>query len=284
MRLTVRQLYYRLVARQLIENSLNSYKRVVDILARARRRGDVDYESIEDRTREVKVPDHDEEEPARVYFQKFLNYVKELDENYTMPLWWNQPVLPIVFVEKEALASVFEEVTDPYQVDLVVCRGYPSLTLMHELSKRIIEKQGREGVEEVVGIYFGDFDPSGADIERSVGKSLDSDFDTPITIERAAITMEQIRRLNIPHAPAKVTDSRTNGFVAREGVAWQVELDAIEPRALQELIKTNIVQHFDVQIKRDRDEELRTRKVNLKRWVEESVDMDYEAEEDGSDA
>jgi len=275
MRLTVRQIYYRLVAGQVIENSQQSYKSVVALLTKARREGDIDYQDIEDRTREVKEGESDERS-AQSYFQGFYDYVKDLDSNYSMPLWWGQPKIPIVFVEKEALASVFEEVTEGLGVDLVVCRGHPSLTLMYELSERISDL-GLDVVEEVVGIYFGDYDPSGVDIERFIGESLGSDFDVAMDLDRAAITREQIARYNIPPAPAKASDSRTKGFVAREGVAWQVELDAIEPRTLQGIIRTAILEHFDRDIKRERDEELERRRAKIRQWIVESVDMDFQA-------
>ncbi len=154
---------------------------------------------------------------------------------------------------------------------------------MYELSERISDRLGQDAVEEVVGIYFGDYDPSGADIERAVGESLDTDFGSYMNIERVAITREQIARYNIPPAPAKRTDSRTAGFVAREGVAWQVELDAIEPRTLQGIIRSAILAHYDPDVKQERDEELERRRAKIRRWIEESVDMEYQAE-DGEEA
>lgn len=275
LKLTVRQIYYRLVAGQVIPNSTSSYQKVVKALVYARKQGMVDYDDIEDRTREVHQVDTEEYKSAPDYFNGYLDYIKKLDEYYTMPLWWNQPVKLQVWVEKQALSSLFQAVTDKWGVDLVVCRGYPSLTLLHEASEILIDEDGKE----LEIIYFGDFDPSGADIERNVGDSLGDDFGVVMNIERVAITRGQIDKYKIPPAPAKTSDSRYNGFVEREGVAWQVELDAIEPKMLQGMIEKAILGHYDKGIALERAEELTTRREQIRDWIGGAINIGFEPPE-----
>jgi hypothetical protein len=276
LKLTVRQIYYRLVASQLIPNSTSSYQKVVKALVYARKQGSVDYDDIEDRTREVHRVESEEYESATSYFNGYLNYIKRLDENYTLPLWWNQPVKMQVWVEKQALSSLFQAITDKWGVDLVVCRGYPSLTLLHEASVVL----NGEDDKDLQIIYFGDFDPSGADIERNVGESLDTDFGVVMDIERIAITRDQIDKYHIPPAPAKTSDSRYEGFLEREGVAWQVELDAIEPKTLQKMIEGAIKKHYDGKIALSRAEELLNRRSQIREWIEGAINQDFESPED----
>jgi hypothetical protein len=276
LKLTVRQIYYRLVASQLIPNSTSSYQKVVKALVYARKQGSVDYDDIEDRTREVHRVESEEYESATSYFNGYLNYIKRLDENYTLPLWWNQPVKMQVWVEKQALSSLFQAITDKWGVDLVVCRGYPSLTLLHEASVVL----NGEDDKDLQIIYFGDFDPSGADIERNVGESLDTDFGVVMDIERIAITRDQIDKYHIPPAPAKTSDSRYEGFLEREGVAWQVELDAIEPKTLQKMIEGAIKKHYDGKIALSRAEELLNRRSQIREWIEGAINQDFEPPED----
>ena len=275
--LTVRQLYYRLVAYGKVENSQNSYKRVVGILVDARKDGDIDYDDIEDRTREVhEAPSQTYWKPGE-FFNGYYSYLKALDRNYNMPKWWGQENKVIVLVEKQALESVFQRITDEEAVDLVVCRGYPSLTLMHDIAVRVEDQMDNEdvGATDVKLIYFGDFDPSGADIERHVGDTLDKDFNIEFDIERIAITKPQIQQYNFPPAPAKVTDSRYEGFLAKTGVAWQVELDAIEPNMLQTMIRASIRKYLDPVATVRKDAELAVRRALIKTMIEGAFNPDF---------
>lgn len=274
MRLTVRQIYYRLVASQVISNSTGSYRSVVQALVDGRRDGAISYTDIEDRTRSIHVPKGQEEYTASSTFNAYYGHLKNLDRKYDIPRWWGQPNKVMVLVEKQALASLFEQVTDRCGVDLVVCRGYPSLTLLYEVSERLLDADER--TENVLLLYFGDFDPSGADIERSVGDSLEGDFDVDFEIERVAITMDQIQQYNIPPAPAKTTDSRYEKFVADTGVAWQIELDAIEPKQLQDIIEDAVEQRFDQDIfDTERYAELTSRQKEIRGWVKGALNPKF---------
>lgn len=294
MKLTVRQIYYRLVAKQLIPNSVKSYNRVKEALIQARRDHTIPYSHIEDRTREVHqyhtayriskttyaVRNEASEESAESFLNGYLDTVEKLDQRYNLPRWWNQPKKVMVFVEKEALAGLFQEVTDQAAVDLVVCRGYASLSLLYDIAVRL--ERLPDYVEEVYMLYFGDFDPSGADIERAIKDTLEKDFDVDFNIERIAITREQIDDFQIPPAPAKMTDSRYDGFVAEHGVDWQVELDAIEPTQLQDIITEAIDAYFDQDIyDNDRCPELERRQKKLKGWVARCLDKTFQRPKKG---
>lgn len=293
MRLTLRQIYYRLVASQFFANALSSYQWLSRELVDARKRGYVPFEAIEDRTRGLEdgyvtrfgttsvanrrysftlrgdVSDRDA-------FTGFYDLLRTLDENYELPLWWKQPKFVQVWVEKQALAALFEEVTSPEGVDLAVCRGYPSLTFLWEAANVLRENVlGDIDERKIEILYFGDFDPSGADIERYVGETL-VEFGLSANVTRVAITREQIDEYEIPPAPAKTSDARYASFVEREGVAWQVELDAIEPRTLQTLIRDAILGERDASALGRRTRELRRRRARIRTWIDEALNDDFE--------
>lgn len=274
MRLTLRQIYYRLVAGQVILNVLSSYKRLSDVIARAREAGLVPWGSIEDRTREIH-DGHGEDNTAGAHFRLFWNYVTHMNERYEMPKWWGQPTRVIVVLEKEALYEVFRQITDAEGVDLVPVRGYSSVTLLHDLSARMQDMTSDGGVESINVLYFGDFDPSGADIQREVAEKLE-EYGADFEIERVAITREQIEEMGLPPAPAKTTDSRYERFLEEQGVAWQVELDAIEPRTLQGLIRDAIQGFFDDALGRERNAELQRRRDRIREWLDGAVNPDFE--------
>ncbi len=271
MRLTLRQIYYRLVAAQRIRNVLSQYKGLSRVLVAARWDGRIDPSDIEDRTR-GRHEAYGVDRSALRHFRLYWDYVKNMDNSYTMPRWWGQDRYVEVWLEKEALASLFSQVTDEEGIDLMPCRGYPSFTFLHEAARHLEDLSERQ----ITILYFGDFDPSGQDIERYVEETL-SDMGIPdIDFQRIAITRNQIDEYEIPPAPAKTTDSRLEGFVARHGVAWQVELDAIEPRRLQTIIREAILPHWDPLAGERREEELGRRRGHIRGWLDEALNEDFD--------
>lgn len=261
-KMTVRQVYYRLVAAQKIKNAQSEYNRVKRVLKDARLDGSVKFTDIEDRTRKVTVTDIYEETAASM-FNRYYDYVKVLDQYYRLPRWWGQPIRPVVLVEKQALEGIFRKVCDRLKVDLLVCRGYPSITVLWELGNHL---RGYE-CDQIDLLYFGDFDPSGKDIDRNVEERLTNDFGVVFNFERIAITREQIDDYNIPPAPAKTTDSRYNGFMDKEGVAWQVELDAFDPPELTKIIEAAIDARYDDAAADRRKIEVGIRSRKMKEWI-----------------
>jgi hypothetical protein len=137
-------------------------------------------------------------------------------------------------------------------------KGYSSQSAMYEASKRFLA--AAEDGRECFVIYLGDHDPSGIDMSRDVEERLDLFVKTSmnrcdeigpnepsaVTMKRVALNMAQVRELNPPENPAKITDSRAEGYIARFGVSsW--ELDAIEPRQLAQIVTTAIEEIMDVE-------------------------------------
>jgi hypothetical protein len=245
-RLTVRQIYYRLVSKHIIENKVSEYQATVNALTYARLNGMISYDSIEDRTRAFIGGDHDLDTPEN-HFNAAKNYFETSSEYFNYPLWLNQPVYVEVWLEKQALAALFEQITKKFGVRLAPCRGYPSLTFLWEGSEYLKRIEGRT----IEILYFGDFDPSGQDIPRYIEERLTNDLgiDTEnMNFTKIAITPEQISKYNIPPMPVKTTDSRGASFIAEYGANSAVELDAIEPDVLQQIIRDSIVTHMDEEI------------------------------------
>ncbi len=289
MRLTLRQIYYRLVAAQVIPNTVSQYKGLSSLLVKARMDGDVRFGAIEDRTRaahegflmdipfslRLRRSATENSLTASRVFREYWDFVENLADHYDMPMQWRQPKHIQVWVEKQALLPLFAQVTDRRNVDLQVCRGYPSLTFLHDAAGGLnaLNDDGY-GWEDLVVLYFGDYDPSGKDIERYCEERL-GDLGASPEVRHIAITREQIDEFEIPPAPAKTTDSRYWEFVATEGVAWQVELDAIEPRALQGIVRDAVMEHWDEAAGERREEELERRRDRIRGWVIDALDPDF---------
>lgn len=231
--LTIRGLHYRLVSRGMT-NSMRHYKRVVSAMISCRWDNQVSFETFSDHDREVLGVTEADETTVDKAIDRAEWVVDHYLNRYNKNMWENQPIYPEVFIEKKALQGLFEPICQRFNVALSPCKGYPSLTFLYEASQRFIERRG-EGKEPTI-LYFGDYDPSGEDIPRSIGENL-SKMGVSVNVIRIALLEEQVIDLGLPPAPAKVGDSRTSSW---DGLG-QVELDAVEPNLLKSMARDAIL-------------------------------------------
>jgi hypothetical protein len=228
---TVRQVFYQLVGRAVIDKTEAEYKQTVcRLLVEMRRDGSIEYGHIADNTRWQRKP--------RTH-RSLRAFLETSQRFYRRDVWADQDAYVEVWLEKEALSGVLYDVTEEWDVPLMVTRGYPSLSFLHSAGESIAE------VEKPVFLYyFGDHDPSGVDISRKVEEEIRQFApDSEITFERVAVTPEQIDELSLPTRPTKKSDSRSRTF---EGES--VEVDAILPPELKEMCKRCIIQHIDADV------------------------------------
>ena len=223
--LTLRQLYYQLVARGHIVNEQRSYKNLGDLVNNARLGGLIDWERIVDRGRVSLMPSA-WDSPAHVLHSAVVGY--RLDR------WAGQANYVEVWCEKDALASVLEPVCETYHVRFLADRGYASTTAVYDGAKRF-EAAAADG-KDCYLIYLGDHDPSGVDMTRDVGARIDTmTASLGVEVQRIALNFDQVRQYNPPPNPVKTTDSRAEPYVAMYGEdSW--ELDALEPQVLDRLL------------------------------------------------
>lgn len=239
--LTIRGLHYRLVARGMT-NDLQHYRRVVSAMIDARWDGSVDFEAFSDHDREMIGFTQFEDVSLEDKVEQAKNQVNAWMHSYYRNRWENQPYYPEVFIEKKALQGVFETICRRNDVALGACKGYPSLTFLHDASKRMAEAIAA-GHKAII-LYFGDYDPSGEDIPRSIKENLlrfGNLQEDDIEVRRIALMEQQVIDWQLPPAPVKIGDSRT---AAWDGLG-QVELDSVEPHKLQQLCTDAIADVFD---------------------------------------
>lgn len=256
-KLTLRQIYYRLVARLIIPGNINEYKYLSRVLVDARLSGEIPFEVMEDRTRGFTEGDVEEETPED-HFSSAKRYLATCYQYFNLPSWKYQPCYIEVWLEKQALSALFGEITDRRKVILAACVGYPSLTFLYEATKRL------QGImdKSIKILYFGDFDGSGEDIYRYIQETFLDKFGIDADFEKIALNLEQIKEYDLPTMPTKKSDSRTAKHIANFGDV-AVELDALEPDVLQEMINSSIQENFDEKIyqKVQREEAAKRRKV-----------------------
>ena len=234
-RLNLRQLYYQLVSRDIIPNKPSEYAKLSTLLVKGRMGGAVDWDAIEDRVRRPRIPSS-WDSPSSIIESAIHSYRRDRQEgqdNY-IELW----------VEKDALSGVLSEITSKYHIRLMVNRGYSSCTAMYDAFTRIKYQEQKNKMAWL--LYLGDHDPSGLDMVRDIGDRL-NEFGTHPIVTHIGLTMEQIKKFNPPPNPAKISDPRAKWYIKKHGeTSWEV--DALNPKTLNELVETNIRRLIDIDV------------------------------------
>jgi hypothetical protein len=226
--MTLRQVYYQLVSRQVIENNRSQYQAVSNALVDARKDGIIPWNWIEDRLRK----------PREVQMWSDLDDFSEtVKRAYRKDVWATQPAYLEVWEEKDALSGIFEDILSDYGITLNVGRGYDGWSSIKNAAERYCDR-------EATVLYFGDFDPSGEDMVRSLEVRLNELGAYP-TIVKCALTLDDIQRHNLPPALAKRTDTRREKFVAKNGDV-SVELDALPIEVLKKSIHDEVRSRIDI--------------------------------------
>jgi hypothetical protein len=224
--MTVRQVFYQAAVRGIVEKSEAGYAKVQTDLVQMRRAGDLRYDWLADNTRLQRKP------------RTFGDIKQALDSTarfYRKALWADVDAYVEVWLEKDALSGVVYPITSLYDVPLMVARGYASLSFLHSAAEHI------NSLDVPAHIYhLGDFDPSGVNAGEKIEETLrELAPDAEIHFERIAVNPDQIVTWHLPTRPTKTTDTRSKGFGA-----ISVELDAIEPQRLRDLVQSAIERHL----------------------------------------
>jgi hypothetical protein len=268
-RLTLRQLYYRLVAGDHFpdnrkwswtgtkwvrdpngtKNAEPNYNWLGELVSDARLSGLIDWNAIEDRTRELGVNSH---------WNAPTDIIDSAAESYQNDLWRWQPVRPEVWVEKDALEGIVASACRPLDVPYFSCRGYTSLTAIWEAAQRMLahrqnrviyegphkRKNGQKFKQKIIVFHLGDHDPSGIDMTRDIRERLEMFMGEEVDLRRIALNMDQVEKYGPPPNPAKTTDSRFRAYLEQYGTeSW--ELDALEPKVMVGLIQANLRRVMD---------------------------------------
>lgn len=233
-RMTLRQLYYQLVAAAVIPNNNQAYTQLTNLITNARYAGLVDWDAIEDNLRKPKLPST---------FADLEELLLAAHQSYKLNWWDDMDTYVELYTEKDALSSILGPLAREHRIPFQVNRGYASASSMFEASQRFLAHDDKE----LVILYLGDHDPSGLDMVRDIEKRLE-EFGVEVKVEHIALTWEQIERYNPPPNPAKITDSRASNYIEKYGESsWEV--DALPPDVMMELVNSSILQYCDDDIK-----------------------------------
>lgn len=244
-RVTLRQLFYRLVADSTLRNTRSEYGQLSAKTAQARRDGW--FPALMDRTRDI-----ERMYPLFQSTQEALDWVKR---RYRRDRTEGQEYSIYLAVEKAGIVNQLNEWFGyPFGIPILPLQGYSSQSFVDQVvgdaigdssdgEAEIHYANDMEGLPRpTVLIYAGDFDPSGEDIDRDFTERTGCwDY-----VHRIALLPEQIAKYDLPPAMGKATDSRASQFIAKHGELVQVELDALPPDTLRGLYADVIAQYWDM--------------------------------------
>lgn len=253
-KLTLRQLYYQFIAKDLLphswidaeynakhglpadtKNTMKNYKHLGDIINDGRLAGQIDWTAIEDRTRNLQTHSS---------WTSPHSIIRACADQYTVDLWAEQGNHVEVWIEKEALIGVIEGICTELQVPYFACKGYTSQSEMWEAAQRL--KRYEKAGKDTVVVHLGDHDPSGLDMTRDIQERLEL-FGSTTVIDRIALTWQQIDEYGPPPNPAKTTDARYEKYREQFGDdSW--ELDALEPQVMADLIRDAVQARIDQEL------------------------------------
>jgi len=256
--LTLRQVYYQLVGKGLIENKVSQYNMLSALLKWARIDGYISWNDIEDRVRAYHDLSgwHNSDNFIEASLRSFL-------KGYRRDLLQSQKKYLEIWIEKDALSTIFTRVAGDYTVPVVVCRGFSSVSFLNEFKGRL--KRLKE--KEPLMLYFGDFDPSGVEMLEAMKITLKDELGVNgITFKRIALLKNDIVKYRLPHNPdaLKKTDTRAKKHIEAYG-ELAVELDALRPDILEGKIKHALEKEIDMKMF---NKEFKEYKQELKRVKE----------------
>jgi hypothetical protein len=260
--LSLRQLYYQLVSRNVIPNSTYAYERLGKVVTDARMAGLIDWAMIVDRGRQTQG------------WKKYSSPGKAMQsmiKTFRLNRWTKQPFYIEVMVEKQALEGVLTPICGHWGISFTANKGYSSASALYSTAKRLAKKA--EAGKQVVVLYLGDHDPSGIDMTRDLRDRLSLFARTVIDVKRLALNMSQVERLNLPPNPAKMSDSRAPDYVEKFGTSsW--ELDAMPPRVMSNVISAAVERRLDRKAW-DEDGEREKRAVELLKKAVHNIDREF---------
>jgi hypothetical protein len=227
---TLRQLFYRLVAVEILPNTEGAYKSLSDRTAKARRAGT--FPALIDRNRSIhRHAAWESPEDARAALRR--QYRRDRTEGQEHAVY--------IGAEKATMVEQFSLWFGNLGLPILALGGYSSQTYADD-----VREDGKQGRDSIL-IYAGDFDPSGMDISRDFCKRADC-FDV---VRRVALTPEQVARYGLATQPikrdknGKPKDSRAAKFITQYGDRV-AELEALPPETLRELYQAAVADFWDV--------------------------------------
>jgi len=271
---TLRQIYYHLVAHGFIPKNKNAYIYLGDLIGRLRKQGQF-RNDIVDSNRPVEGGDFGYNSPE-AYIESQIDNIEF--GSYCRKAWRGQTKYIEVWIEKEALLSSVGKVCRECGVKYSATKGFSSHT-------SVIKGVDRFPVKEIEILLLSDHDPSGLDMLRALQENMDAfnNRGLNITVTRIGLNQAQIAKYNKQNLTTAL--NKKDPALKRMRYPYQVvwELDCLEPAELQEIVKEEIEARIDSTIWNGNEKEGAEEKEHLEEFKKNTEDYLAEVTEELKD-
>lgn len=254
--MTVRQVFYRLVGQYDYPKDERAYARLCETVVKARRAELIPFSAIRDEPEEAHLTGgwDSPEEWWRGELASARYYSRDPHEgqDYHVELW----------CEAAGMAPMLSQMVQPLGVDVYSTGGFSSVTVTHSTADRIIARKIDDD-RITVFLHVGDYDPSGVSIFNAMAQDIgafvamkaqsesmdygwdwvpgDEEVTDLFEPERIALTREQVATYNLPTAPPKKSDTRSNNWAGQT-----CQLEAMDPATLNSVVTAAVERYVDL--------------------------------------
>lgn len=229
--ITIRQLFYRLIAEYLLPKTEQSYQQLCEIVNRARRARVISMSAIRDDGFRMDRGSHYEGQ------SDFFDAVSRSAESYRIDRQDGQPNRLMLWCEAGGMVPQLRKICDPYSIPVASSGGFDSTTAKHDIAQQL-----STAISTTV-LHIGDHDPSGVHIFNSLREDITAFanyYDGDIQFTRLAVLPEHIAKYDLPTAPPKKSDRRSF-----EGDKT-VQAEALDPAVMSQLVRESIESRLDI--------------------------------------
>jgi len=249
--LTLRQIFYRLVGNYGYDKTEKAYKRLCEMLNRARRGRLIEFDAIRD----------DGFTRLKAHGWRGIEHVIDAVENtvndYRLDRQASQSRKIVVWCEAAGMAPQLRTVCDGYTIPVYSSGGFDSVTVKHSIAHEFAS------MGNVLVFHIGDHDPSGVHVFGSLDEDIrafmagmggDAEF------VRLAVLPEHIEEYGLPTAPPKKSDRRN--FHGET-----VQAEALPPDVLVEILRNRIEEAIDSDLYAMALNDEQRQKEYLRNWL-----------------
>ena len=226
----VRGLYYQAVCAGVLDKTESDYNLLQRQVTQLRISGDIGWDLITDCSRNVQTVST---------WDNIQEIIDTATRQFKLDIWKDQECRVQIWLEKEGLAPLLEDIIERFRVPIYPSKGFSSLSFTRKAALEAVE--WLEAGQKVFVLQFGDYDPSGVCIAESLENQYTLFGAGKVEMRRVGLNKEHIEQFNLNTRETKNSDTRHKNF----GDDRSVELDAIPPKQFKAWVTSEIQQYID---------------------------------------
>ena len=232
--LTIRQIYYRLVGKDLIGKTDKEYKNLCEMLNIARRARRISMESIRDDGFSGGFCVYD----GYWGTDWFYRDISRIARGYERDKQETQDGIIVALCEAGGMVPQLQKIANPYSVCVKSSGGFDSTTVKHSMG----QEWGK--FRPITVLHIGDYDPSGECMFDALNEDVMAfaeHYGNRIEFIRIAATADQIKTYQLETKPPKDSSHQQ-----KKGMTETVQAESLDPATLADIFRQAIESRMDM--------------------------------------